>query len=78
VNPDPHTFETIVGDSSSGTQQTKMLEFFANTILSGEYRDPKAAYWGEIALATQSILDAIFLSMKNNGAETPVVRHRSR
>jgi hypothetical protein len=78
VNPDPHTFETVVGDTSSGTQQTKMLEFFARTILSGEYLEPKAGYWGDIALATQSILDAIFISMKNNGAETPVVRHQYR
>jgi hypothetical protein len=55
-----------------------MLEFFARTILSGEYLEPKAGYWGDIALATQSILDAIFISMKNNGAETPVVRHQYR
>lgn len=75
VNPDPHTFETVVGDTTSGTQQTKMLEFFARTILSGDYQKPEASYWGEIALATQSVLDAIFISMKSNGVETPVVRH---
>lgn len=52
-----------------------MLEFFAGTILSGEYQKPESSYWGEIALATQSVLDAIFISMKNNGVETPVVRY---
>jgi hypothetical protein len=51
-----------------------MLEYYASTILSGAYKQPEAKYWGAIALATQSVLDAIFISMKNNGVETPVVR----
>ncbi len=75
VNPDPHTFTTVIGDTSTGTQQQKMLEFFADVIVKEEFRQPSSNYWGQIALATQSVLDAIFISMKNNGAETPVIRH---
>mmetsp|Transcript_10977 Transcript_10977/g.11399 ORF Transcript_10977/g.11399 Transcript_10977/m.11399 type:complete len:269 (+) Transcript_10977:3-809(+) len=75
VNPDPHEFHTVIGDTSTGTQQQKMLEFFANTILNQTYETPDGDYWGKIALVTQSTLDAIFESMKNNGVETPVQRY---
>lgn len=48
VNPDPHEFHTVIGDTSTGTQQQKMLEFFANTILNQTYETPDGDYWGKV------------------------------
>jgi predicted dehydrogenase len=55
-------------NSFANSQEAHMIRRFSEIVLSGKL-DPS---WGEIALATQSVLDACLRSARDGGREVPV------
>ena len=54
----------------STTAATNMIRTFAQIVMSGE-RQPR---WGEQALATQQVLDALLSSARQDGSAVAVAR----